>query len=185
MQQVQKTKVVLKASLPMVPTDIWECENVAVWKEALANTAAEPIPSFGGRPYTYEDHVALLGWKMKRGVWHGMLMKYAKDLTNEEVEGAAENARKETNWKRKIKAMCVLKGTGVALATAFLSAEDPMSYPFMSDGLIARVMGKNYVPKYTVKEYERMLEAVLAKKAALGGELSCADIERACVQKQK
>lgn len=176
---MQKKKVIFKLRGYTPPVDLWTSEDVALWKEALAKSTAERIPSFAERPYTAEDHVALLEWKMKRGVWHGALMKYAKALTEDEVQAAADAARKETDWKRKVKAICVLKGTGVALGSAFLSAEDPQAYPFMSDGLLARVMGADYVPKYTLGEYEKVLEAVREKQRALDGALSCAEIEQA------
>lgn len=173
--ETKRCRTVKAEAKTFTPETLWKSDDPKDWKYVLKRTKLEYIPKLNMNTYSKEDHIKLLHWKMKRGQWRPMLMKYAIGLTEEEVQKVLQNVNAKTDYKAKIKEFSKLKGVGVALASAFISARDPKNFPFMSDILIKLVCDPP--PKYNMKEYEQILEAVRNKGKLL--KLTCAQIEQA------
>jgi hypothetical protein len=157
------------------PEELWKSNDKKVWKAIIKNSKVSKIPKLQEK-YTKEDHIELLKLKMSRGQWRPLLMKYANELDDKVVIETYAKARDADGYKEKIKILSKLKGVGVAFATIYLSIEDPKNFPFMSDDLLALVGIDK--PKYSLIEYEKVIEGVRAKSKELGG-MKCADIEHA------
>ena len=174
---------------------LWESDDTKLWKQVLKNYDAilstskkanfkeiddwyynELAKTIKHRNYiTKEEHVKLIEWKLRRGQYRPALMKYAKQLTDEEVVKASENALKQTDIKKMFDEYSVLKGVSVASASALCSAKYE-HIPFMSDELLATVIGGTSW-KYTLKEYKVCLEKLEEKCKKV--QLSQKNVEKA------
>lgn len=138
---------------------------------------------------TKEEHVKIMTWKLRRGQYRGILLKYANALTNEEVVSASKKALGQTqkdigkigekenikDIRKMLEEYSVLKGVGIATASILCSAKYD-TIPFMSDELLSIIIGgKDW--KYSWKEYEICLYALESKHQKIG--LSKRDIEKA------
>lgn len=171
-------KVKEKEKVKVTPDILWASNSAVLWKRVLNSMKdVQHIPRFD-EGYTKKNHIELLKWKMSRGKWRAMLMKYAQDLQEQDLNKVLERLASidGDDWKKQIKAFTTLKGTGVALASAFLSSGNPEEFVFMSDILIALVC-KIEKPKYNISEYEEILKAVREKSKRV--KLKCAEIEEA------
>ena len=174
--------------------ELWTSDDPKLWKRVLKNYDAilstskkasfkyiddwyynELPKSIEEHEYiTKEEHVKLLEWKLRRGQYRPALMKYANALTDTEVMKASQNALKEENIKKMLEEYSVLKGVGVATASALCSAKYE-TLPFMSDELLATVIGGTSW-KYTWKEYKVCLDQLEEKHKKV--KMSQRDIEK-------
>ncbi|KAI9215928.1 hypothetical protein BC828DRAFT_409993 [Blastocladiella britannica] len=124
---------------------------------------------------THAHLVAVMDWKLSRGIRRPRLAALVAANTSETVTAAGSAAwaalgddlysisetseNNDTDHHQRIlaavKALCVLKGVGPATASAVLASRTPL-VPFMSDELLA-VAGIT-APKYTLKEYAVVLK---------------------------
>ena len=87
---------------------------------------------------TKDIHIQLLQWKMSQGKTRPMLMKYAKELTETDVQTTSTRAFalcKDGKYMEAVETYKTLKGTGYALASLVLSCVYP-NIAFMSDELL-------------------------------------------------
>ena len=104
---------------------------------------------------TKDMHIKLLEWKMAHGKRRPMLMKYATDLTEKEVEDTSRAAFALCDEGKHLEAVekyKTLKGTGYALASLVL-ATHCKAIPFMSDELLGELFNDAAKFKYDKKEF--------------------------------
>jgi len=105
---------------------------------------------------TKNMHIQLLEWKLAHGKRRPMLMKYAKELDEAQVEEVSRSAFAlcdEGKYMEAIEKYRTLKGTGYALASLVLSTRTDR-IPFMSDELLGTLYpDANGKFKYNKKEF--------------------------------
>lgn len=105
---------------------------------------------------TKDMHIKLLEWKMQHGKRRPMLMKYATDLNEKEVEDTSRAAFALCDEGKHLEAVekyKTLKGTGYALASLVM-ATHCKAIPFMSDELLGELFqDANGKFKYDKKEF--------------------------------
>lgn len=135
---------------------------------------------------TKDMHIKFLQWKMGQGKMRAMLMKYARELTEADIEAASREAYALCHDNKYMEAMekyKTLKGTGYALASLVLTTQCAR-IPFMSDQLLAFVL-PGIDPKYNKAEFKACYDFANAKAmelaAATKTEWTARDVER-CVR---
>lgn len=103
---------------------------------------------------TKENHIDLLKWKMYRGKWRYILLKYANEVKNDEVENLSMLAIQNKDTKIYTK----VKGVGIALSSALLASHYD-DIPFFSDELIEIIL-PNGNTKYSLREYETCVKHI-------------------------
>jgi len=113
---------------------------------------------------TKDMHIKLLEWKMAHGKRRPMLMKYAKELSEKEVEDTSRDAFALCDAGKHLEAVekyKTLKGTGYALASLVL-ATHCKKIPFMSDTLLGKLFkDANGKFKYDKKEFMACYDYVM------------------------
>ena len=179
---IQLVKAV-KAVKAVEAVSLWQSNDQHEWIDILKKTQHDwyydtlPELIVKNQSINKEEHIALVEWKLKQGTHRPILLKYAKELSNDAIiaESKATFENKQDPHKA-IRAYSKLKGVGYATASAFASACNS-NYPYMSDALLA-TLGISKPFKYNRKEYEVCLSETQKKAGALNGTLTPREIER-------
>jgi hypothetical protein len=105
----------------------------------------------------------IMKWKLMRGKFRP-LQKLVDSNDANLVQNSSEKAIEfilKNDWKAAIQSLIILKGVGVATATAILSFLAPQLCPFMADEVIEVVLNKR---DYTMKSYVQ-IQCELTRKA--------------------
>jgi len=135
-----------KAKVPKITREsLFASNDVVLWNSVLnklntmenIDTYRNIVPS-DATFITKDMHIKLLEWKMSQGKARPMLLKYAKELSEDDVATVSIAAFALCEAGKYMEAMekyKTLKGTGYALASLVLSTKYPQLC-FMSDQLL-------------------------------------------------
>jgi len=136
---------------------LYNSNDPKIWEAVRHNSKQDAYVDIVLHDATYitkDMHFKLLQWKMSQGKSRPMLLKYARDLTDEVVETTSREAFalcKEGKYMAAMEKYKTLKGTGYALASLVLTTQCA-NIPFMSDQLLGLMYSESEI-KYSKKEF--------------------------------
>lgn len=180
---------------------LWGSDDGRAWDRALASYPAvitrQDVPKLPALDTWYRDElpqvfterrlpfvtldelVKVTEWKMYRGVWRAPNLVRVKandpDLVVETMVRAMSHCPQPT---KPIGEIAKLDGVGPATASAVLAALIPHVYPFFDELVAAQVPTLGAV-KWTLGYYAQYAEQLRQRAAALGGEWTAVQVERA------
>lgn len=128
------------------------------WRKQLSASVRETP-----RSLTSAELARLMQWKLKRGTFRPKLQQLAESNSAKEVEQATQRAVDliaDDEIIAAIKELSELKGVGPATAS-LLGSVMSVNVPFFSDEAFAHVCPGVKIT-YTLKTYERFLDAIVA-----------------------
>jgi hypothetical protein len=114
----------------------------------------------------------IMTWKLTRGKFRPLQKLVDSNPEKTVVEASSESfrlAQDPAGWKDSLNALAVLKGVGVATASAVLAAIFPGIFPFMADETIESVVTSGQ-RDYNLKAYSEMRSLLMDKVQQLGAD---------------